>query len=147
MSSAIETQLLAELAADPRIPNPEEIAVDTSEDVVTLRGTVGSFTQRRAAVAHARKIDGIADVFDELDVRLLGDYALADADIRGAALQALIWDVEVPAGSIDVKVEGGWVYLEGDVDFQFQSDSAFDDVASLHSVTGITNRIRVTETL
>jgi osmotically-inducible protein OsmY len=35
----------------------------------------------------------------------------------------------------------------GDVAFQFQSDIAFDDVASLHGVTGVTNRIKVVEQL
>ena len=41
----------AELASDPRLPYPEEIAVESFGDAVTLRGTVGSFAQRRAAVA------------------------------------------------------------------------------------------------
>jgi osmotically-inducible protein OsmY len=146
-SITIEAQILAELAADPRIPNPGEIAVAASEDVVTLRGTVGSFAQRRAAVADARKIDGVVDVFDELQVRLLDDYTREDAEIRGAALQSLIWDVEVPWGLLDVKVDNGWVTLEGRVSFQFQSDVAFDDVASLYGVSGVTNELVVVEPL
>ena len=59
----------------------------------------------------------------------------------------MMWDVEVPAESIDVSVEDGWVTLKGDVDYQFQSNDAFDDVASLVGVTGVTNKIRVTEAL
>jgi osmotically-inducible protein OsmY len=55
-----------------------------------------------------------------------------------------MWDAEVPAELIDVKVEDGWVTLKGDASFQFESDAAFDDVASLYGVTGITNKIRVT---
>ena len=35
--------------------------------------------------------------------------------------------------------------LKGDVVFQFQSDEAFNRVASLHGVTGVTNEIRVDE--
>jgi osmotically-inducible protein OsmY len=111
---------------------------------VTLRGTVGSFAQRRAAVADARKIQGVYDVYDELEVRLLNDYRREDADIRGAALQMLMWDVEIPAEMLDVHVTDGWVTLKGDVDFQYQSDDAFDDVASLMGVVGVTNEIRVT---
>jgi osmotically-inducible protein OsmY len=145
--STIETQLLTDLASDPRIPNPDAIAVDANQGVVTLRGTVGSFAQRRAAVADARKVDGVEDVVDDIDVRLENDDMRADADIRGAALQSLIWDVEIPSGSIDVRVEGGWVFLEGEVSYQFQSDNAFDDVASLTGVTGVTNSIMVVEPL
>jgi len=146
-TSTIEAQLLAELASDPRIPDPEQIAVDAADGVVTLRGTVGSFAQRRAAVADARKLDDVEDVFDEIEVKLLDDSMREDTEIRGAALQTLIWDVEVPSGSIDVRVEGGWVFLEGQVSYQFQSDNAFDDVANLTGVTGVTNSIMVVEAL
>ena len=65
-------------------------------------------------------------------------------EIRGAALQAPIWDVEVPSDSVDVKVDDGWVTLKGNVGYQFESDAAYDDVASLYGVYGITNEIKVT---
>jgi osmotically-inducible protein OsmY len=77
-------------------------------------------------------------------VRLLNDNRRDDAEIRGAALQMLMWDVEIPAELLDVHVGDGWVTLKGDVDFQYQSDDAFDDVASLMGVVGVTNEIRVT---
>jgi len=144
-SSITEAAIIAELELDPRIPAPGEIAVQTENGAVTLRGTVGSFAQRRAAVSDARRVEGVEDVFDELQVRLLDDYAREDAEIRGAALQALMWDVEIPSDSIDVKVDGGWVTLKGELDYQFQSDDAFDDVASLIGVIGVTNEIRVVE--
>jgi len=50
---------------------------------------------------------------DELKVRLLDDSTRADADIRGIALQSLMWDVEVPSESVDVNVREGWVTLKG----------------------------------
>jgi osmotically-inducible protein OsmY len=148
MSSAtIQAEVIAKVAADRRIPYPEEIAVDASDVGVTLRGTVGSFAQRRAAGDDARQVEGVTDVFNELQVRVLDEYAREDAEIRGAALQSLMWDAELHADSIDVKVEDGWVTLSGQVEFQFQSDDAFDDVASLSGVTGITNKIKVVESL
>jgi osmotically-inducible protein OsmY len=143
--SIMEAAIIAELEMDQRIPNPGEIAVHAQNGAVTLRGTVGSFAQRRAAVADTRKVDGVEDVFDELQVRILDEDAREDAEIRGAAIQALMWDVEIESDAIEVKVEDGWVTLKGDVSYQFQSDNAFDDVASLYGVTGITNEIRVTE--
>ena len=41
----------------------------------------------------------------------------------------------------------GWGTLKGDVNYQFQSDDAFDDVASLIGVTGVSNEIKVVEPL
>jgi osmotically-inducible protein OsmY len=135
----------ATLAGDPRLPAPDEIAVEVFGKAVVLRGTVGSFAQRRAALADAGRTPGVSGVFDELDVRLLDHDRREDAVIRGAVLQRLIWDPEVPADSLNASVKDGWVTLEGGVNHQFQSDSAFNDVARVRGVTGVTNAITVVE--
>lgn len=140
---SIETAVIEALRSDPRVPHPEEIAVTVEQDAVTLRGTVGSFNQRRAAVRDARKIDGVHYVYDDLFVRLLDAAGRSDAELRGMALQAIAWDTEAPAELIDVKVQDGWVTLRGTVSWQFQSDAAYEDVANLFGVIGITNDIRV----
>jgi|tagenome__1003787_1003787.scaffolds.fasta_scaffold18903524_1 osmotically-inducible protein OsmY len=146
-SDRIEDDVRNALADDPRIPYVNEIAVDTSGGAVTLRGTVGSFAEQRAAVADARRTRGVIDVYDDLRVRLLDRDRREDAEIRGAALQRLMWDPELVADYLDVQVKDGWLRLEGDVDHQFQSDKAFDHVASLYGVTGVTNEIQVVEQL
>jgi osmotically-inducible protein OsmY len=147
VNDQIETGVRDELANDPRLPAPKEIAVEVYGGAVTLRGTVGSFAQQRAAVADARRTRGVFDVYDELEVRLLNDDRRKDAEIRGAALQRLAWDPEIPGDYLDVHVKDGWVTLTGDVDFQYQSDDAFNHVASLYGVTGVTNEIKVVEPL
>jgi osmotically-inducible protein OsmY len=135
------------LQDDPRVPYPDEIAVEAFGGSVLLRGTIGSFAQRRAALADARRTRGVFEVVDELQVRLLNDDRRQDAEIRGAALQRLIWDPEISAAYLEVDVKDGWVTLTGEVDFQFQSDSAFERVARLRGVTGITNKIKVVQAL
>ena len=137
----IESAVRAELQGDPRLPYVDEIAVEAYGGAVTLRGTVGSFAQQRAAVADARRTRGVSDVYDELEVRLLNQDRRKDAEIRGAALQRLLWDPEIPGDYLDVGVKDGWVTLKGEVDHQYQSDNAFDLVASLYGVTGVTNDV------
>jgi osmotically-inducible protein OsmY len=143
----LEQAVRESLTEDPRIPYPDEIAVETYDGMVTLRGTVGSFAQDRAAVANARRTRGVYDVYDELQVRLLNRDRREDAEIRGAALQRLIWDPELISDYLDVEVKAGWLTLKGEVDYQYQSDKAFDHAASLHGVTGVTNDIKVVERL
>jgi osmotically-inducible protein OsmY len=138
-----ETAVLEALRSDPRIPHPEEVAVSADEDAITLRGTVGSFSQRRAALKDARGVQGVHYVHDDLSVRIMDAAQRSDAELRGMALQSIAWDTEAPAELIDVKVEGGWVTLRGVVSWQFQSDAAYEDVANLFGVIGITNDIRV----
>jgi osmotically-inducible protein OsmY len=135
--------VIASLDLDPRIPESIEIAVSANGGIVTLRGTVESFNQRRAAARDARNVEGVYEVDDQLKVDLLGSDRREDDEIRGTALQILAWDVDVPSGLVDVKVQDGWVTLKGDVSYQFQTDAAYDDVASLVGVYGVTNEIRV----
>ena len=146
-SDQIQDDVRNALADDPRIPYVNEIAVDAYGGAVTLRGTVGSFAERRAAVADARRTRGVIDVYDDLRVRLMDRDKREDAEIRGAALQRLMWDPDLVADSLDVHVKDGWVTLTGDVDHQYQSDQAFDHVASLYGITGVTNEIQVVEAL
>jgi osmotically-inducible protein OsmY len=142
-NTPLEEAVISSLELDPRIPESLEIAVGATDGVVTLRGTIESFGQHRAAVGDARGTLGVYDVIDQLRVSLLGSNVRDDDEIRGAALQILIWDAEVPAESVDVKVQAGWVTLTGRVDYQFQSNAAFEDVASLYGVFGVNNNIRV----
>jgi osmotically-inducible protein OsmY len=143
-NSQLENDVIARLEDDPRIADSAEIAVAGDGGIVTLRGTVERFSQRRAAEHDARGVEGVYEVINHLRVNLLGAERREDDEIRGAALQSLIWDAETPSDSIDVKLQGGWVTLKGDVSFQFQSDAAYADVSRLYGVAGVTNEIQVT---
>jgi osmotically-inducible protein OsmY len=133
----------ANLNSDPRIPDSLEIAVADDDGLVILRGSVESFSQRRAAGQDAEDVDGVYDVDNQLKVSLTGANRRDDDEIRGAALQGLIWDVDVPSDFLDVKVDDGWLTLKGNVSYQFESDAAYDDVASLYGVVGVSNEIIV----
>ena len=142
-NTSLEDAVVESLDLDPRIPDAAEIAVSADDGRVILRGTVERFSQRRAAVEDAKKLDDVYGVDDQLTVNLIGADRREDDEIRGVALQALIWDTDVPSDLVDVKVEDGWITLKGDVRYQFESDAAYDDVASLYGVYGVTNDIKV----
>jgi len=141
--AVVEDEIRGLLSQDPRLPAPDEVAVSATDGAVVLRGTVGSFSQRRAAVSDARKVPGVYDLDDQLQVRLLDDARRGDAEIRGVALQSLHWDTQVPDDMVDVSVDEGWLTLTGIVNYQFESDAAYEDVAALQGVLGITNKIEV----
>ena len=135
--------VIASISSDPRIPVPAEIAVSVGGGVATLRGTVETFVQRKAAEEDAMKTQGIFDVYDRLKVDLRGPHRRADHEIRAAALQTLMWDVRVPSDSIDVEVHDGTVTLTGVVDHDYESDAAHDDVSRLYGVVDVANQIAV----
>ena len=139
--NAITEEIRATLAGDDRIPHPTEVAVSERHGTVTLRGSVGSFHQRRAAVKIARSVRGVATVEDELWVDPRDSWR--DNEIRGAALQVLMSNPEVPADRLDVTVANGWLTLKGEVTHQYETDAAFNAVCRLPGIGGITNEIKV----
>ncbi|MBV9417439.1 MAG: BON domain-containing protein [Solirubrobacterales bacterium] len=143
-NTPLEGAVLERLDGDPRITDSSDIAVSAADGgTVILRGTVASFSQRRAAAEVATSVRGVHEVDNQLEVNLPSMDSRDDDEIRGAALQLLIWDTDVPSDSVDVEVENGWVSLTGNVTHQFQSDAAYDDVASMRGVYGITNEVVV----
>jgi osmotically-inducible protein OsmY len=139
---ALEDNVKAALARDPRVEHDRAIAVLANGGVVTLRGTVESAKQLHAAVEDARAVTGVDKVYDELTLRPM-PHDPRDDEIRGAALQSLMRDPRVPETTLDVEVAAAWVTLKGEVRHQRESDAAFEDVSQLEDVGGITNAIKV----
>ncbi len=134
-------EIRATLERDPRIPHPAEVAVSEQQGTVTLRGTVASPHQRKAAVEIAESMPGIQYVADELHVDPRDRFI--DEEIRRRALQALMSNPDVPADMVDVSVSNGWLTLKGEVRHQQESSAAFEAVSGLARVGGITNEIKV----
>lgn len=138
----LQESVIAALERDQRIPDPLTIAVSAQGNVVTLRGVVETFRQHHAAIDDVRQIEGVSGIDDQLEVKLGHMDRREDDEIRAAALQALIRDSEVPTESIDVSVRNGWVTLTGYVEYEPQRIAAYDRVATLDGVTGISNEIK-----
>ncbi len=134
-------QIREGLANNPDLPHPTEVAVSSQEGTVTLRGSVGSFHQRHAALAVAKSVPGVRGVEDELRIDPRDHWE--DDELRGAALQALMSSEDVPAERIEVSVAESWLTLKGEVEHQHESDAAFEAVRGLGGVGGITNKIVV----
>jgi osmotically-inducible protein OsmY len=110
------------LRHEPRVDD-RAIAVAADDDEVTLRGTVGSFRERREAVHATKRVPGVEKVHDRLRVRLLDAGRRNDADLRGAVLQALMLDSLVPS-TIDARAKDGIVSLTGWAPYNYQRDAA-----------------------
>ena len=77
----------------------------------------------------------------ELDVKLSPSHKRSDTEIAQAAESGLKWHSAVPDDRVQIKVEQGWVTLNGELDWEFQRDSAYKAVRTLTGVVGVTNLI------
>jgi osmotically-inducible protein OsmY len=135
----LQLNVADELFWDPKVDN-EAIAVSAKEGTITLRGTVGSFRQKREAKKAAERVYGVVAVDNELEVRILNEHRRDDADLRGDVLQALLLDSLVPS-TVDATVKDGFVTLTGSVDWQYQRAEAAFVAGNILGVIGVENDI------
>ena len=135
----LRRQISDELTWDPNIDS-SEVEVAAQEGVVTLRGIVGSFRQKREATNAAERVHGVLDVNNEVQVRIPAEQRRGDADVRGDVLQALLLDAHLPT-SVDARVKNGFVTLTGAVDWAYQRDEAVFIAGNVMGVTGVDDQI------
>jgi osmotically-inducible protein OsmY len=138
----IQRDVLAELKWEARV-QPNEIGVAVKNGIVTLTGTVDSFTKKWAAEEAAERVRGVVAVANEIEVRLPTSAERTDGDIAAAAVRALEWDAFVPEDKVKVVVSNGWVTLHGEVNWQYERRAAERVVRRLTGVRGVTNLITV----
>jgi osmotically-inducible protein OsmY len=130
-----------ELESEPQVDS-RAIAVSARGGEVTLRGTVGSFREKREAANAAGRVAGVREVDNRLQVRLLDDDRREDADLRGAVLQALMLDKAIPR-TIDVKVKDGVVTLSGATPYHFVRAESEFVAGNVAGVLHVDNRIEL----
>lgn len=140
--SEIQRDVADELKWDPSLED-DDIAVAVRDGVVTLAGWVKSYFDKWRAERVASRVKGVKAIANDLEVTLPASSNRTDPDIARAAVDALKWNIAVPSDRVKVKVERGWVTLEGDVDWYYQKEAAERAVRYLTGVKGVSNLIAV----
>ena len=139
---AIQRDVLDELDWDSRV-RPNEVGVSVKDGIVTLSGTVDSYTKRWAAEEAALRVLSVKAVANDLEVHLPSAAERTDAELAQAALAALKWDADIRTEALEVTVSHGWVTLKGTVDVPFQRAEAERIVHRLAGVKGVSNWLTV----
>lgn len=119
-----------------------EIGVTAKDGVVTLMGTVDAYYKKIEAENAAKNVDGVKAVVEEIEIKYSSNTK-SDEDIANDVLKALIDNWNVPQEKIQIKVEKGWVTLEGQVTWNYQKEAANKSISHLTGVKGVTNRIKI----
>jgi osmotically-inducible protein OsmY len=136
----LRQHILDELEFEPSI-DPAAIGVAVENGVVTLSGHVPSYWQKTAAEAAVWRVKGVKAIAQEIQVRFPQDKKHADDQIAERAVKMLDWDVLVPKNAIRVKVQNGYISLEGEVSWQFERRAVEENVRKLSGVVGVFNNI------
>ena len=138
----IQKNVMEELKWEPLL-NPAEIGVAVVNGVVTLTGYVGSYALKIAAEKATWRVKGVKAVAQEVEVRFFSAEKQPDHEVAENIVNTLKWHTTIPDDLIKVKVTDGWVYLEGEVDWNFQKEAVFNAIRFLKGVKGVSNHITI----
>ncbi len=124
--------------------NAAEIGVTVKDGVVSLTGTVDSYMKKSEAEDAAKNVAGVKAVVEKIEIKFSSGWnKLDDTAIANEVLNAFKWNWQIPNDEIKVKVENGWITLDGELEWNFQKEAARDSVKSLLGVKGVSNNIKI----
>jgi osmotically-inducible protein OsmY len=136
---AISADVVARLWGSPDL-GPKRLDVDVKDGVVTLRGTVDSWSEKQEAELLASEVRSVREVRNELAMQY--ESIRPDDEIRSDVVAAIGRDAYLSGLPIDVKVREGKVTLTGSVGTAYQRERAATD-AWVANVRGVKNDLDV----
>lgn len=143
--ATITAQVKTGLAGN-EVTKARQINVETSKGVVQLNGFVDSATARNEAERVARKVDGVAEVRNNLAIGnpdRSGGEVLDDSGITAKVDAKLAADKRTSALGIDVATRSGVVQLSGFVKSSEEKRVAEQLAASVSGVKSVRNELDV----
>lgn len=123
-----------------------EIGVTAKDGVVSLTGIVDSYVKKMQAENAAKKVFGVKALVENIEVKFPSTWAKTDLEVANEVLAALKANYSVPNEKIKLKVEKGWVTLEGELTWNYQKEAALSATKYLTGVKGVSNNIKLKPT-
>ena len=117
--------------------------VTAKDGVVSLTGTVDSYVKKMEAEKATKKVIGVKALVENIEVKFPNSWSKTDTEVANEVLTALKANYSVPDDKVTVKVEKGWVTLEGELSWDYQREAAKGAVSYLTGVKGVTNYIKI----
>jgi len=123
--------------------NAAEINVTAKDGVVSLTGVVDSYAKKIEAENAAKKVSGVKAIVEKIEVNFPNFNSKGNVEIANDILTSLKSNWFIPSDKITVKVEDGWVTLEGELSWNFQREAAINVVNYLAGVKGVFDNIKI----
>jgi osmotically-inducible protein OsmY len=120
-----------------------EIGVTAKDGVVSLTGVVDSYAKKMEAENAAKKVIGVKALVESIEIKFPHTFTKTSLEIANEVIAALNSNWSVPKDKVTVKVEEGWVTLDGELPWNYQKEAAKSAINYLTGVKGVTNNIKI----
>lgn len=138
----IQKDVTDELNWRPELDNTH-LSVNVYRGQVVLNGYVPSFAEKLIAGDIAWRVKGVLDVEMNLEVKLPESDQRPDTVLFNNVTSMIRWHTLVPENRIKVKVAGGWVYLGGEVEQDYQKKAIFNAIKNIKGIRNIVSLLTV----
>jgi osmotically-inducible protein OsmY len=121
--------------------NAAEIGVTAKDGVVTLSGIVNNYSKKAEAEHAAKNVSGVNAVVEKIEIKFDSNEKKNDNNLADEIVHSLKSKWDIPDNKIKVKVENGWITLDGELHWNYQKQTAVRSINSISGITGITNNI------
>ena len=118
-----------------------EINVSANEGIITLTGIVDNYGRKIKVEQVVKSVAGVRAIIEKIVVKPGGEIEKSDDELAKDVLNALKWNWEIPNDRVKVKVENGWITLEGETEWAYQREAAQITITKVEGIKGITNAI------
>lgn len=120
-----------------------EIGVTVKDGIVTLSGTVDSYSKKISAERATKNVVGVKAIAENISIQYAGSEFKNDTEIATDIVNSWKNNWQVPTNNIKLKVEDGWVKLDGTVGWNYQKVASAHSINHLAGVKGVTNLISI----
>ncbi len=140
--SQLQQDVQESLKWEPLLYNAE-IGVSVKNGVVTLTGSVDSYSKKIEAERAVKNVKGVKALAETIEIKLGETTEISDTEIAIDVMNSIKFSWLVPLDKVIVKVESGWVTLEGELQWDYQRSAAKRAVGTLTGVKGVTNNLKI----
>jgi osmotically-inducible protein OsmY len=139
----IQEDVIEQLRTAPYL-HGTEVGVAVKNGIVTLSGSLDSYFKKISAENAVKKVSGVKAVAEEIQLSVIPAVQKTDTEIAEAVANALRWHSAVQNEKVKIKVEDGVVWLQGEVDWEYQRTNAKSAIQNIEGVRNVTNLITIT---
>ena len=141
-NAQLESEVMEAIKRDPLLKKVE-VGVIARDGMITLTGDVDTYARKLSVENAAKAVRGVKAIIEKIDINTRSDKAKSDEEIAVEVLHALQWNIDVPAEKIKVKVEKGYVTLDGEVEWNIQRVAAGKALNHLTGIKGVSNHFKI----
>lgn len=133
-------EILDELTWDSHVPDAR-IAISVCNGVATLTGQLDTYAEKLAVKSAAENVLGLHTLILDISVDPPKIHQRSDTEIAAAIEHLLSWSTPVSRKKLRIAVNDGWIFLAGELDWDFERRAVEKLIHPLKGVVGITNNI------